>query len=111
MADRDRLAAGDLDRRIVIERAVTTIDALGGENHAWQELSTVWAQVLPISDGERWQAQEVSAHSTHRFRIRWGMGVTAEDRIRYDGRVFEISGVKEIGRRIGQEITAASRAD
>lgn len=111
MADRDRLHAGDLDRRITIERAVITTDALGGEARDWQAASPIWADVDPVSDGERWRAQEVAAHVTHRFRIRWGAGVTPEDRIIYDGRVFEISGVKEIGRRVGQEITASARAD
>ena len=105
------LAAGDLDRRITFERAIGTTDDLGGEVHNWGEHATVWAQVLPISDGERWRAAEVAASVTTRFRIRWGAGVTVEDRIAYDGRIYDIVGVKEIGRREGQEITAAARAD
>lgn len=105
------MRAGELDRRITIERAVVTTDPFGGEQRAWAPLHTVWAQALPISDGERWRAGEVAAQVTHRFRIRWGAGVEPTDRIRYDGKVYEIVGVKEIGRRVGQEITAAARAD
>lgn len=105
------MEAGLLDRRITIERATETTDAVGGVVRTWGPIATVWAQVLPISDGERWRAQEVAASVTHRFRIRWGVGVEVTDRILYDGRVFLISGVKEIGRRVGQELTASARAE
>jgi SPP1 family predicted phage head-tail adaptor len=103
--------AGLLDRRITIERATETTDAVGGVTREWGPLATVWAQVLPISDGERWRAEEVAAHVTHRFRIRWGAGVLPTDRIVYEGRIFDLSGVKEIGRREGQELTGAARAE
>lgn len=106
------MRAGKLDRRITIQRATTTgTDGFGHPVMTWEDHVTVWAEVLSVSDGERWRAAEVAAHVTHRFRIRWGAGVTAEDRVVYDGRTFEISGVKEIDRRVGQEITAAARAD
>jgi SPP1 family predicted phage head-tail adaptor len=108
------LDAGKLDRRITILRVVSEVsDGVGGKIQTWGDLTTVWAEVRPISDGERWRAQElqVAAVATDRFRIRWGVGVTVLDRIRFDGREFEISGVKELGRRVGQEITATARAE
>lgn len=105
------MKAGDLDRRITVERASVATDNYGGETRTWAALGTVWAQVLPISDGERWRAGEVAAHVTTRFRIRWGLGVTVRDRIVYEGRAYDIAGVKEIGRREGQEITASARAE
>ena len=105
------MEAGRRDRRISIERAVETTDGLGGTVHTWLPLAMVWAEVEPLSDGERWRAQEVAAHVTHRFRILWGVGVLPTDRVVYDGRVFDVSGVREIGRQEGQELTAAARAE
>lgn len=105
------LAAGALDRRITVERASVTVDDFGGEVPTWSTLGEVWAEVTPISDGERWRAAEVAADVTTRFRIRWGLGVVVEDRVTYDGRTYNIVGVKEIGRRVGQEITASARAE
>lgn len=105
------IKAGELDRRITIERGVDTLDSFGGVDRSWSAIATVWAKVTPISDGERWRAQEVAAEVTTRFLIRWGAGVLPTDRIRYAGAVYEISGVKEVGRREGQEITAAARAE
>lgn len=105
------LAAGDLDRRITIQRAATVTDAFGGEMPIWTDLATVWASVELVKDGERFRAAEVAASVDVRFRIRWGLGVTVEDRVFYDGRAWEIAGVKEIGRRVGQEISASARAE
>lgn len=103
--------AGRLDRRVTVERATFTTNGFGEEVATWAPLKTVWADVQPISDGERWRAAEVAAHVTTRFRVRWGLDVTVRDRIAYDGRIYDISAVKEIGRREGQEITASARAD
>lgn len=108
------MRAGDLDRRVTIRRIVDrTEDAHGGEVEVWADLAIVSAEVRPISDGERWRTGEaqVAAVSTHRFCIRWGLGVGPLDRLQYEGRVYEITGVKEIGRRVGQEITAVARAE
>src|SRR5690554_282087 len=105
------MRAGDLDRRITINRAGSVTNAYGEIVETWADLATVWAKVEPISDGERWRAAEVAAHVTTRFTIRWGLGVTPQDRILYEGREFEIAGVKEIGRREGQEITASARGE
>lgn len=103
--------AGKLDRRITVERATTTTNAFGEEIPTWAPLGTVWASVEWVKDGERLRAAEVAASVEVRFQIRWGLGVTVEDRVIYDGHVLEVSGVKELGRRVGQEISASARAE
>lgn len=108
------LAAGKLDRRISIVRDVETgRDAFNKPIIAEQSI-TVWASKEDIRDGERWAAQQVSAEVTTRFRIRYSSQVADLDpraRIVFDGRVYAINAVKEIGRREGLEITAAARAE
>lgn len=106
--------AGKLDRRITILRSVNGQSGRMGEvAKAWQDHATVWAAVNPVSDGERWRSMQgqVAATATHRFVIRWGIGVTPLDRLRYDGSEYEITATKEIDRKVGQEITAVARAD
>lgn len=109
------MKAGALDRRITIQREVQTgTDAYNVPIMEWVDLATVAAAVTPVSDGERWRAAEVSAEVTTRFLIRYSpqvADVNPKDRIRYEGRLYDIYGVKEVGRREGLEITATARAD
>lgn len=107
--------AGDLDRRVQFHRAALTDDGYTAAAETWADLgSPVWASKADISDGERWRAGEVQAHITTRFRVRWSAfsaGITPKDRLVCGGVTYDISGIKEIGRRELLEITAAARAD
>lgn len=108
------ISAGRLDRRIVIERATYTQNAMGEQVPTWAPLATVWAEATPLSDGERIRAAEVSAEISMRFVIRWSPlveDVNPKDRVSYDGRIWNLWGVKEIGRREGLELTAGARAE
>lgn len=106
--------AGKLDRRIKLQKNVLALDDYGNQIDNWSEYINVWANVKPISDGERFGGGEVKAYATHRFQIRWHLMIadlSAVWRLEYDGRQYDISGVKELGRREGFEITATARAD
>ncbi len=106
--------AGRLDVRIVIQRATTTPDGFNEGAETWSTLATVWAKAQPVSDGERWQAGQTLANETTRFTIRWASWVSSvnpRDRISYDGRIWDIQGVKNIGRDAYREITATARAE
>ena len=107
------MRSGARDRRITLQRRGGLVDAFGHEIETWTDLGAVWAERLDISDGERWRAAEVAAVVSTRFRVlRSGLtaGLTAKDRITSEGMVFDIQGIKQIGR-AGFEITANARAD
>lgn len=109
------IRAGELDRRIDILRATFTKNALNEEVPNWGTLvEGLSAKKRDVSDGERMRAQQVSAEITTRFTIRWSSivsGVNSRDRVRCEGRTYDIFSVKEIGRRVGIEITGTARAD
>lgn len=105
---------GPLDRRISILRAVVVKNTLNEPIKSWPEFINVWASVTPISDGERYRAAGVGAEVTDRFQVRYSSDaatVGAKDRIDYDGKTYDITGVKPIGRRNRLEITAKALAD
>ncbi len=101
-------AAGSLDRRVEIQRATLADNGLE-EVPSWAELTTVWANFWPVSDGEKWRAGVVEGREIARFTIRYSddaADVTGADRLVFEGRAWGITGVKEIGRKRWLEITA-----
>lgn len=112
-----------LDRRIQFLRGTVVTDGFGtrlewnaanpaADNHG----SPVWASKSDISDGERWRASEVQAHITTRFLVRYSAftaGITPKDRLVFEGRTYDIHGIKEPPRTRRQwiEITASARND
>lgn len=106
--------SGARDRRITLQRGSSTPSDYGDPVTTWAPLATVWAQVTPVSDRERFAAAQTVAEITHRFAIRYGAAwadFSPADRLIYQGRVYDVAAVKEIGRREGLEITARARTD
>lgn len=108
------MKAGSLDRRITILRASVSRNSFNEELPTWNPMATVAAGAVPVSDGERQRAGETLATSKYRFTVRHSaMAATVDprDRIKFEDRLFDVNGVKEIGRREGYEITATARAE
>lgn len=105
--------AGTLDRRVQFRRATTTNDGLSTVD-VWAVYGQpVWARREFLSDGEMWRAQAVQSMAVARFTVRWSgfaATITTRDRIACEGVEYDVTGIKEVGRRAFIEITA-SRLD
>lgn len=103
-----------LDRRITLQRATTTRDEAGQIIKSWGELATVWASRRRASARETLAAAEVSAAITDVFECRrdsaWA-DLSPLDRLVFEGRIYDVVSVDEIGRREGLRIAAVARAD
>lgn len=83
--------ARDLIHRITIQRdAGTTTDAHGQPVPDWKTFAERWAWIQPISGNERYINQQLVASLTHKIMLRYLAGVTAQMRVLFKGRVFEI---------------------
>lgn len=103
-----------MDRKIVLQRFTSTLDAYNEPVLAWSTLATRRASYEPIRDGERFRAGETAATASARFVIRYSSevaDVNPKDRLMFEGGTWQILHVKEIGRREGIEISATVRAD
>lgn len=93
--------AGDLDRRITIERATRTVDEFNSPVETWSTFITVWARRKDGSDlvkTELLGAEQVGSFLLSHFVIRsssQAKTVTPTDRINYDGHIWNIKGTKE----------------
>lgn len=108
------MLAGSLDRRIQFQRLTLTDDGFASSETWADHGQPIWASRKDVSDGERYRAGEVAAQITTRFQVRHSIftqAITPKDRLICEGVEFDIVGKKEIGRRVGYEITAAARAD
>jgi SPP1 family predicted phage head-tail adaptor len=105
---------GDLDRRIVIQRATYGRDAVNAKTATWNTLATIWASYSAVSDGEKFASGQINANISARFVIRYSTGVAdvnPKDRLQFDGKTYDIIAAKETERRRWIEITAATQAD
>lgn len=108
------MGAGKYDRKIDLMRATTAEDAAGQPIDTFALLKRVPAHARAISDGERLQGGGIMSAVNMRFVIHWSEDVRTldtRDQVVYEGRVHDIAGVKEIGRRRELEITAAARSE
>lgn len=98
------MRAGDLDRRITIERATIEYSGSGEPIETWNALATVWAKVDQQGGREFFAtAQEVSERKVV-FRIRWIEGLNVLDRVMLDGAEHDIHEVRRLGRKEGVEL-------
>jgi len=108
------MEAGTLDRRVQFRRG-TLVDDGFASVPAWADFGApVWASKTDVSDGERYRANEVAASVTARFVVRYSpftASISPADRMVCAGREYDITNIKEIGRREGLEMTASARAD
>jgi len=106
---------GSLDRRIVIQRVTVTASAYNEPVESWATHLTLWARKVDTSASEGRAAAEVGASLSARFTVRWSTetaDITAKDRLAFDGKTYNITGVREtINRHTFIEIDVVVRAD
>lgn len=98
------MRAGKLDRSIAIQRFTSTVNEYGTPVQSWTDVATVRAQIVQQSTEEFIRGFGASDETAVVFRVRWLSGVLLADRISFDGKLFNLKEVKEIGRRKGLEL-------
>jgi len=92
--------AGNLDRRITLQEPAHTRDPqYGSEVAGWADVATVWAQVRERVAAEVTETTQRVLQRQITVRIRYRAGVLSSWRVLLGGRVLQIQGVLEVGRR------------
>lgn len=94
-----------MDRQITIQEYSESTNGYGEVEKSWSDVATMWAEARQQSARETWQAGKV-AETEMMFRIRYRSGINSKMRVVYDDDNYDITGVREIGRRDGLEIQA-----
>jgi len=109
------LYSGDLDRRVQLQRQLNTTDENGQPNGALVTIDTVWANVKPAGGREFVASRAAQAVVDATFRIRWRRDLAdpsyqaARWIIAFDGKLYDVQAISEIGRRVGLEILGKAR--
>jgi SPP1 family predicted phage head-tail adaptor len=102
------MSAGHRDRIIAIERAAVNQNEYGEEIETWAEAFKEWARVFYGKGNERREAAADRSEMPITFLVLANSNsrtITARNRIRYDGLIWNIEGVAPLTR--GEiEITA-----
>lgn len=105
------MGAGKLQHRVQIERLQELVSDSGQVSTLWLPLVTARAEIKEASTTEFLTGQIEGDTVRAVFLIRWPVQpVTTADRLTYAGKLWNITGLSEIGRRRGLEIRAEAVA-
>lgn len=78
--------------RIIIQSKTGSVDPDGfsSENASWVEVKKTWADIKTLNGKEYFQAAAVQEQRVSQFTIRYTKGISADMRILFKGRVFNI---------------------
>lgn len=93
------MGAGQLDRRVRLERPLETQDELGGIVTTWKPVATVWAGKRDTTAREYFSADSTRAEGDTVWTIRWRDGLQNKWRLVHGSDVYDIEGFSEVGRR------------
>ena len=88
------MIAGQLRHQVNVQSVGSSVDDYGDLSNSWSTDASVWASIDPVSGNEKDLAAELSGVVTHKVKIRYRSGVTANDRIQFGSRNFQIESVR-----------------
>lgn len=103
------MRAGQLDRQITIQQATRTRGATGAVSESWADVISLRAGIKQRKQSELEAAAKTQARGELVFITRFVSGITPLNRLLFETRAYDITGVVETGRRAGLEITAMER--
>lgn len=86
------MEAGKLNKRITIQKLLPKTALSGQQTGEWVDVCTVWAQVKCTSPRSINDDGVVQHEATYKFFIRKRKGITAQMRVLWDDRIFNLVG-------------------
>lgn len=84
--------SGQFRHRITFQKLQSIVDELGQvRGQEWRDFISAWAMIKTVKGREYFQAAISQSEKTSRFVIRYQEDIDTNMRIKYDGRIFDIS--------------------
>jgi len=100
---------GHLNRRLLLEAPHDSPDGAGGVVRSYRTVTTLWAQVTPVSLRADVEAGHAGASARYRIVIRKRGDVTIRHRLQESGRLYRIVATRPSVDRRFTEIDAETR--
>lgn len=84
---------GRLRQRITLQKQVNVRNSYGSVVTEWQNMTTVWAEIKPISGREYFASQQVQSEVTTQITLRYLADIEPTMRVKFNERHFEIISV------------------
>ena len=84
---------GKMRYRVKIQFPSDGVDDYGNAVDVWEDLTTVWADIAPISGREYFSAQQAVSETQFKIYIRYLDGVSPKMRVVRDEKAYEILAV------------------
>jgi SPP1 family predicted phage head-tail adaptor len=104
-------AAGDLNRRLVLEAPAESDDGAGGVMRLYDVVTTLWAQVIPLAARGEVAVDSLGASARFRIVVRMRAGITTQHRFQDGTRIYRIVAMRESADRRFLEIDTEVRED
>ena len=105
------MSIGRMDRRIELQEVILSQNEAGESIEVPVKVFDSWAEVREMRGSERHMSAQTVAQADTKFKIRWRPNVTAINRIIYNNKSYDITGVLEIGKQEGLELHAKARSE
>ena len=102
---------GDLNRRLLLQAPVEVDDGAGGVTRTYQTVTTLWAQVLPLSARADIAAGSLGASLRYRIVTRARDDVTTRHQLQEGEHVYRVIAARLSADRRFLEIDAEERED
>lgn len=87
------MGAGALRHFVELQKPTASQDDFGEELQSWSGYAKVWASIEPLKGRELFAAQQISAETTIRVRLRYVADVASGHRVVYGTRILEINSI------------------
>jgi SPP1 family predicted phage head-tail adaptor len=87
-----KLSSGQFRSRITFQKKEGYYDDLGQYREGeWSDYESAWCMIKTIKGREYFEAAMSQSEKVYRFVVRYQNGVTSDMRIKYNGRIFDIT--------------------
>lgn len=94
-----KLNPGTLRHRIHFQGTAEVSDGAGGFEETWATEVSAWASIEPMNGYEKFTAGKTEAFATHKITMRYQNGISADQRILFGDRSFNIEEIINVDER------------